>query len=109
MNNSKKQSDKFSVVIRTKNEERWIGHAIQSVIDNIKKPQIIIVDNKSKDKTLHIVKQFIEDPKLKDTSDHYTDIKISIVDEYSPGKSLNLGVKNSKYENIFFSFRIDIH
>ena len=35
MNNSKKKSDKFSVVIRTKNEERWIGHTIQSIIDNI--------------------------------------------------------------------------
>ena len=102
MSNSKKQSGKFSVIIRTKNEEKWIGHTIQSVIDNIKKPQIIIVDNKSEDRTLHIVKQFIEDPKLKDTSDLYTDIKITIVDEYSPVKSLNIGVKNAKYENVFF-------
>ena len=27
----------FSIIIRCKNEERWIGHAIQSVIDNFDK------------------------------------------------------------------------
>ena len=32
-----------SVIIRTKNEEQWIGHVIQSVIDLIYKPEIIII------------------------------------------------------------------
>ena len=39
------KKDKISVVIRTRNEERWIGHVIQSVIDHLDKPEIIIVDN----------------------------------------------------------------
>ena len=42
----------FSVIIRTKNEERWIGHAIQSVLDNLYKPEIIIIDNNSSDETI---------------------------------------------------------
>ena len=41
------KKDKISVVIRTRNEERWIGHVIQSVIDHLDKPEIIIVDNNS--------------------------------------------------------------
>ena len=40
-----------SVIIRSRNEERWIGHCIQSVLDNIYKPEIIIVDNNSTDNT----------------------------------------------------------
>ena len=35
----------FSVVIRAKNEERWIGYAIQSVLDYLVKPEIVVVDN----------------------------------------------------------------
>ena len=58
------QNSEVSVIIRTKNEERWIGHTIQSVLDQLKKPEIIIVDNSSKDKTLDIVRHFIQEPKL---------------------------------------------
>ena len=53
-----------SVVIRTKNEERWIGHTIQSVIDKLYKPEIIIVDDNSTDNTLQIVKSFVQDNSL---------------------------------------------
>ena len=55
----KKLSD-FSVVIRAKNEERWIGYAIQSALDHLKKPEIVIVDNNSTDKTVEIVEKFRE-------------------------------------------------
>ena len=40
-----KSKDKFSVIIRTKNEENWIGHCIQSILDNLEKPEIIVIDN----------------------------------------------------------------
>ena len=53
-----------SVVIRTKNEERWIGHTIQSVTDKLYKPEIIIVDDNSTDNTLQIVKSFVQDNSL---------------------------------------------
>ena len=79
----------FSVVIRNRNEERWIGHAIQSCIDHLEKPEIIIVDNYSTDESMQIVKEFC-----------FTDIKIYSIDEYTPGKALNLGVSKTSRENL---------
>ena len=72
----KKIKDKVTVIIRTRNEERWVGHAIQSILDLIYKPEIIIIDNNSTDETLNIVGYFILDPILKGNSKNYTDIKI---------------------------------
>ena len=93
--------NKVSVVIRTRNEERWIGHVIQSVIDHFNKPEIIIVDNNSTDQTLNIVKNFMQAPDLEDEmKNKYTKIKIKSVKNYSPGKALNVGVKNSTNKNI---------
>ena len=91
-----KFSNDISVIIRCKNEERWIGHAIQSIIDTIGLCEIIIVDNNSKDKSISIVKSFAQDPKLNfDENNNYTKIKIVNLNDYSPGKSLNLGVKKA--------------
>ena len=56
--------DNISVIIRNKNEEKYIGYAIQSVIDNFDKPEIIVVDNNSTDESLGIVKLFKKDVKL---------------------------------------------
>ena len=67
----------YSIIIRTKNESRWIGHSIQSLLDNITNPEIILVDNKSDDSTLEIVKLFAEDPLLnKKDNSRYANIKI---------------------------------
>ena len=41
--------DNISVIIRCRNEEQWIGHSIQSVIDNFDNPEIVIIDNNSTD------------------------------------------------------------
>jgi len=63
-------NQKISVVIRTRNEEKYIGFSIQSCIDN------------SSDETLKIVSLFDKH-----------DIKIyKIKKSYSPGYSLNYGV-----------------
>ena len=40
-----KSKEKFSVIIRCRNEENWIGHCIQSVIDNFDDPEINVVNN----------------------------------------------------------------
>ena len=96
---NKKKSD-LSVILRTRNEEKWIGHAIQSILDNLYKPEIIIIDNNSKDQTLDIIKHFVQEPHLEKTVSKYTDIKIFSINDYSPGKSLNFGVKKSTKKNI---------
>jgi len=83
--------DNISVIIRCRDEEQYIGHSIQSVIDVFDKPEIIIVDNNSKDDSMSIVKMFKKDKSLKN-GDNYTNIKIYNIDGYSPGASLNFGV-----------------
>ena len=95
----KKLSD-FSVVIRTKNEERWIGYAIQSVLDHLSKPEIIIVDNNSTDKTVEIVKFFSENPSLNNETNNYSKIKVLNINNYSPGRALNMGVRNASKKYI---------
>tara|TARA_Y200000002_G_scaffold240774_1_gene199000 strand:+ start:5829 stop:6506 length:678 start_codon:yes stop_codon:yes gene_type:complete len=81
----------ISVVIRAKNEDRWIGHCIQSVLDNIESPEIIVVDNMSTDETIPIVKTFQHDPSLSD-SKGYTSTKVIQIEDYSPGLALNKGI-----------------
>tara|TARA_B100001989_G_scaffold166554_1_gene119867 strand:- start:494 stop:1186 length:693 start_codon:yes stop_codon:yes gene_type:complete len=98
---SQLKSENLSVIIRNKNEERWIGHAIQSVIDLVDRPEIIVIDNNSTDNSLNIVKNFMQDPLLnKKNSRNYTKVKIINIKDYTPGKSINLGVKNSKKDYI---------
>ena len=89
-----KRSD-TSIIIRTRNEEQWIGYCIQSALDHIYKPEIIIVDNNSTDNTLEIVRNFIQEPLLEKSNKKYTNIKIFRIKDYSPGKALNLGVKKA--------------
>ena len=91
--------DDISVIIRSKNEARWIGHSIQSCLDLLKKPEIIIIDNNSTDETLQIARYFAHDPTLQE-NDNYTSIKIYNIDQYTPGKALNFGVSKANNENI---------
>jgi len=79
-----------SVIIRNRNEEEFIGFAIQSVIDHIPDAEIIIVDNHSTDSSLEIVNLF------KDR----IDIRVVTIDDYTPGKSINMGVGLAKYDTI---------
>lgn len=77
----------ISVIIRTKNEEKWINACLKSVLSQTEKDiEIIIVDNNSTDKTLDKVKRFF---------DKFPAIKIVTVDEYIPGHALNEGIRSS--------------
>ena len=78
-----------SVIIRNRDEAEYIGFAVQSVVDHIKDPEIIIVDNNSKDDSLKIVSLF----------DRYN-IKTYSIDDYTPGKALNLGVNKCSNDTI---------
>ena len=79
----------ISVIIRNRNEERYIGYAIQSVLDTFDKPEIIIVDNNSTDNSMGIVNTF-----------DFENIKTHSIDSYTPGKSLNYGVKKCSNDYI---------
>ena len=74
-----------SVIIRNRNEQDYIGFAIQSVIDHIKNPQVVVVDNNSTDNSLEVVSMFR--PILKNK------LKIVNIDDYSPGAALNKSVQ----------------
>ena len=82
--------DNISVIIRNRNEEQYIGFAIQSCIDYFNTPEIIIVDNQSTDNSLEVVNLF---------KDRAT-IKVVKIDDYTPGKSINLGVAHASNEII---------
>ena len=91
----------YSVIIRVKNEEKYIGHAIQSCIDYLQNPEIIIINDNSKDKSLYISRLFVTNQNFLDkVNKNFCDLKIIDIEDYTPGKALNLGVKNAKYENI---------
>lgn len=80
--------NKISLIIRTKNEERWIGHCLKSVFNqNYPSFEVIIVDNESSDSTLEIAKRF---PIKK-----FINIK-----NFFPGKAINLGINSSEGELI---------
>ena len=86
---------KFSVIIRFKDEERWIGHSIQSVIDIFSKDtDIVLINNKSIDNSLEIVNLFTNI----NTNSHK--IKIIEIDNYTSGSSINKAVKYCDNENI---------
>ena len=73
-----------SIIIRTKNEERWITPCLESIsTQTYKNFEIIIIDNCSTDKTIEKAKQF----KIS---------KILKINKFLPGKAINLGIKNSK-------------
>lgn len=78
----------ISIIIRTKNEERWIAQVLRAVFNqSYKNFEIIIVDNESSDKTLEKTKQF--------------DIRhILMCKDYLPGKALNIGIKASRGDYI---------
>ena len=71
-----------SIVIRTKNEERWIDHCLSAIsTQSISDFEIILVDNNSEDISVKIAKK-------------YTDKIINVADFY-PGKAINEGIRAS--------------
>jgi glycosyltransferase involved in cell wall biosynthesis len=72
-----------SIIIRTKNEERWINSCFSSIFSqSYKEFEIIVVDNNSTDKTIEKIKNF-------EVS------KIIKIKNYLPGYALNEGIKKS--------------
>ena len=79
----------ISVVIRTQNEESWIGRCLAAVTaQNYPDFEIIIVDNESTDGTLAIVEQF---------NCRLVHIRN---EDFTFGRSLNWGIKDAQGEYI---------
>ena len=75
--------DNISIIIRNRNESEYIGYSIQSCIDHFTNPEIIIIDDNSKDDSDKVISLFDK-----------ADINIKqLPNRYTPGYSLNYGIK----------------
>jgi len=81
---------KVSIVVRCRDEEDWIGHCLAGVFaQDVKDPEVVIVDNGSIDRTLDIAARF-------------PIARILTVSEYFPGAALNRGVEATSGDTVVF-------
>ena len=72
-----------SIIVRTKNEEKYIKHCLEKIrLQTFKNWEVIIVDNFSTDLTVNKALQFTK--------------KIIKIKKFTPGKAINEGIKASK-------------
>jgi glycosyltransferase involved in cell wall biosynthesis len=73
-------------IVRCLNEERWIGHCLQSIADlgicGIE-PTVLVIDNESDDDSLKVVKMFRD----------ICEVQTIKRNDYLPGISLNMGMQ----------------
>jgi rhamnosyltransferase len=75
-------SERVSIIIRTKNEERWISQCLEEVFSQTYSNfEVIVVDNNSEDRTVRLAQKF--------------PIRLVTLDKYTPGLSINHGIRNS--------------
>lgn len=74
----------ISIIIRTKNEEKWIGRCLDAVFNQKVDAEIevILVDNNSTDHTVQVAKR-------------YPVNKFININKFFPGKALNDGIRVS--------------
>lgn len=71
---------KVAVVIRTKNEERWLSRCLKAVLAQDERDvEVVIVDNQSTDYTVDVAGKF--------------PVKVLTIGEFTPGRALNLGIR----------------
>ena len=75
----------ISIVLRNRNEAEYIGFALQSISDSVPTAEVIVVDNNSTDDSLDVVNLFTD----------RLDIKVVKIDDYTPGRAINLGVSQA--------------
>ena len=77
----------ISLIIRTKNEERWLAACLKSVFaQSVTDFEVILVDNQSTDRTVEKARQF-------------SLVKILSCTEFRPGQALNQGIRASRGEH----------
>ncbi len=68
----------ISIIVRTKNEERWIAHCLEMLFkQSFQSFEVILVDNDSSDHTVEIAKR-------------YDLAKVVTIKEFMPGKAINV-------------------
>jgi len=73
---------KVSIIIRSKNEEKWIGLCLESIFSqNYQNFEVILVDNNSKDATVKKAENW--------------PIKILEIEKFLPGDAINQGIDQS--------------
>ena len=79
---------KISIIIRSKNEEKWIGHCLESVFSQKQNDfEVILVDNDSTDNTVDVALRFPVSQVLK-------------VEHFLPGLAINNGIRACSGEYI---------
>ncbi len=74
----------ISIIIRTYNEERWIGKCLKRLkTQSFTDFEVILVDNRSTDKT------------VEKATHVYPDLTLVEIEDYLPGYALNKGIRNS--------------
>ena len=72
-----------SIIIRSYNEERWIGACLEAVFkQDYQDFEVIVVDNNSTDQTVTKAKKF--------------PVRVISIDKFFPGLAINLGIKGSQ-------------
>jgi rhamnosyltransferase len=72
---------RVGIVIRAKNEERWIAKTLQSLkTQTYQNFQVVLVDNNSTDNTVNIFKALMPEG------------IVVTIDKYMPGKAINVGI-----------------
>jgi len=79
-----------TVVIRNRNEEEFIGFALQSVCDFLPKAEVIIVDNNSTDDSMEVVKLF----------NTRLNIRTYNIEDYTPGRALNFAAEKASNKTL---------
>ena len=79
----------ISIIIRTKNEEKWLPFCLESVFAQKTQSsiEVILVDNGSSDHTVSVAKRFPV-------------AKVINIDTFLPGKAINDGIRSSKGDYI---------
>lgn len=77
----------ISIILRSYNEEKWIGACLEAVFKQDRLDfEVILVDNNSTDLTVPKARQY--------------PVRILFIEDFLPGKALNMGILESKGEYI---------
>lgn len=81
-----------SIIIRTNNEEKWIGRCIEKIKEqSYRSYEIIVVDTGSTDNTIDVVEKIIDRNNI-----------VAYQGRYLPGKALNVGCRRAGGEYLVF-------